>query len=261
MDTVDISWINLFLGLSILFIPIYILYIFKTKLVKDSIISASRMFVQLLFVGFYLEFLFKLNLWWINILWVVVMLVFASFTLVNRSGASWRYLLIPNLISLSLSLIIVNSLFLLLIIQNNVVFEARYLIPISGMLLGNAMQNSIISLNSFFTDIKNNQLVYKFALGNGAKLNEALRPYIKESLVKASNPSIASMAVMGLIALPGTMTGQIIGGSSPSLAIKYQIMLMVVIFAANTLSSFLSIKLSVKNCFDAFGNIKKGVLK
>ena len=81
-------------------------------------------------------------------------------------------------------------------------------------------------------------------------------PFMREALIKSFNPTIASMAVMGLIALPGTMTGQILGGSSPSVAIKYQIMLMITIFASSLISVLLTLWISRKKTFDKYGMTK-----
>ena len=86
--------------------------------------------------------------------------------------------------------------------------------------------------------------------------SEALTPFMREALIKSFNPTIASMAVMGLIALPGTMTGQILGGSSPSVAIKYQIMLMITIFASSLISVLLTLWISRKKTFDKYGMTK-----
>lgn len=261
MDTIEINWIFLGLGILILILPIYILWKFNTGIVKDTVISSLRMILQLLLVGFYLEFLFALNNLWINILWIIAMIVIASFTLVNRTGLRISRFLIPNILSLLITLLIVDSFFLGFIIHDSSVFEGRYLIPISGMILGNAMQNSIISLNYFFSEIKDHPALYRFSLGNGARLGESLSYYYKNALMKSLNPSVAKMAVIGLIALPGTMTGQIIGGSSPTTAIKYQILLMLVIFAASALSSWFSLWFSVRYAFDGYGNLKRETFK
>jgi putative ABC transport system permease protein len=84
---------------------------------------------------------------------------------------------------------------------------------------------------------------------------------MKEALRTAFNPLIASITVIGLISLPGMMTGQILGGSSPNIAIKYQIMLMLTIFVSTVLTVYLTIIISNRFVFDEYGNLKKGVLK
>jgi putative ABC transport system permease protein len=89
----------------------------------------------------------------------------------------------------------------------------------------------------------------------------ALRPFIGESIKSGLNPLIGTMSVIGLISLPGMMTGQILGGSSPVIAIKYQIMIMLAIFAGCTINLFLSIILSNRFIFDVYGKLKMDMLK
>jgi putative ABC transport system permease protein len=93
-------------------------------------------------------------------------------------------------------------------------------------------------------------------LGNGATVQEAVAPFIKQALVRAFSPAIANMAVMGLVALPGTMIGQILGGSTPDVAIKYQMMIIVITISASMLSIAVTLYLVRRIAFDADGCIK-----
>lgn len=102
----------------------------------------------------------------------------------------------------------------------------------------------------------NKNTLYEFLLGNGASQGEALQPFVKQAIVKSFSPAIANMAVMGLVSLPGTMIGQILGGSSPNVAIKYQIMIVVVTMSASMLSLMIAIRLSRRQAFDAYGRMK-----
>ena len=112
------------------------------------------------------------------------------------------------------------------------------------------------ALGQRYRSLNRERQLYLYLLGNGASPSEALTPFMREALIKSFNPTIASMAVMGLIALPGTMTGQILGGSSPSVAIKYQIMLMITIFASSLISVLLTLWISRKKTFDKYGMTK-----
>ena len=87
--------------------------------------------------------------------------------------------------------------------------------------------------------------------------SEALQPFVRQAIVKAFSPAIANMAVMGLVSLPGTMIGQILGGSSPNVAIKYQIMIVVVTMSASMLSLIIAINLSTKQAFDGYGRMRQ----
>ena len=103
--------------------------------------------------------------------------------------------------------------------------------------------------------MKREHQLYCYLLGNGATRQEAQAPFIREAIIKSFSPLIANIAVMGLVALPGTMIGQILGGSSPNVAIKYQMMIMVITFTASMLSLMITISLASRKSFDEYGRI------
>lgn len=246
----DISWFDLSLGYLLLIIPFYFFYKYKTGLIKSSLIAVIRMTIQLLLVGIYLEFIFTYNNPFVNLLWIFVMIIIAAFTIVKRSQIKRKYFLLPVLLALIVSILLVDLYFLGVVIGIDYIFEARYLIPITGMLIGNCLSNNIIALNSFYDNLSKEQLLYKYSIANGASKGEALRIFMTDSLKKSLNPIIATTAVVGLISLPGMMTGQILGGSNPMVAIKYQIMIMITILVSSMISVILSIKISNYFVFD-----------
>jgi putative ABC transport system permease protein len=219
------------------------------------------MTVQLFLVGLYLEVLFEYNNAWINAAWWIIMVVVAAFTIVRRASLKRKYFLIPLLISLSISLFVIDVYFLGIIIRLENIFESRYFIPISGILLGNCLKTNVLGVSTFYQKLQKDKNLHRFYLANGATPNEALRPFMREALRTAFNPLIASITVIGLISLPGMMTGQILGGSSPNVAIKYQIMLMLTIFVSTVSTVVITILISNRYVFDEFGNLKKGVMK
>ena len=252
----DITWPDLALGFILLIIPFCVLWYYKTRLIKPAVIAVIRMTVQLLLIGLYLEYIFMLNNMWINLSWVMIMVIIATVTTVRNSELYLRYYIIPVLISLAVSLIIVDVYFLGLVIKLKNLFDAIYLIPITGMLLGNCIRTNVLGLSSYYKKLQKEQTLYRYALANGATHGEALFPYMKTALKISFSPTVATMAVIGLISLPGMMTGQILGGSSPAVAIKYQIMLMITIFVSSVLTIVLTIFISNKFIFDAFYNLK-----
>jgi len=252
----DITWPDLALGFILLIIPFCVLWYYKTGLIKPAVIAVIRMTVQLLLIGLYLEYIFRLNNMWINLAWVTIMVKIATVTTVRNSELYLRHYIIPVFISLAASLIIVDVYFLGLVIKLKNLFDAIYLIPITGMLLGNCIRTNVLGLSSYYKKLQKEQTLYRYALANGATHGEALFPYMKTALKISFSPTVATMAVIGLISLPGMMTGQILGGSSPAVAIKYQIMLMITIFVSSVLTIVLTIFISNKFIFDAFYNLK-----
>ena len=125
------------------------------------------------------------------------------------------------------------------------------------ILMGNMLSSNVIALNTFYSNLMREQQLYYYLLGNGATRHEATAPFVREAIIKAFSPAIANMAVMGLVALPGTMIGQILGGSSPNVAIKYQMMIIVITVAASILSLMTTLWLSARKTFDSYGCIRQ----
>jgi len=258
---IDINYFELFTGYVLMLIPVLILWNYKTGLVKDTLFSTARMTVQLLLVGLYLEYIFKLNSALINISWVIIMSVIATYTIIQRSGLKFKLFFIPVLFSGVISIAVTDAYFLGFVVKLKNVFDARYFIPVTGMLLGNTIKNVVISLDAYYKRIDNEQNLYRWHLANGASKKEALLPFMRDALKIAFNPMIATTAIMGLISLPGMMTGQILGGSNPNVAVKYQIMLLITIFSSAILNVVLTILFSNRIAFDRYDNLKKGIFR
>ncbi|NKQ39074.1 MAG: ABC transporter permease [Methanosarcinales archaeon] len=256
---VDISVYKLILAYGILLLPIFWLYYYKTGLIKEVIIATIRMAVQLSIVAFYFSYIFTLNNPWVNILWVFIMIIVSVFTTIKRSNLKISLFIFPLFTALSLSLLLIDTFFLGFIINLENVFDARYFIPISGMILGNSMNHNIVGLNAYFDKLKNNNQLYYFILVNKNDHKKAILPYMRDAIKKALNPMIASMSVIGLISLPGMMTGQMLGGSDPTTAVRYQILIMLAIFVSSNLNLVLTLIFSNRFIFDKFGKLKSEI--
>ena len=256
---VDIDIFSLLLGFAIMIIPIAGFLYYRIPLIKDTIIALLRMSVQLFLVALYLEYIFKLNSPYLNSLWVLVMILVGVVTSIKRMRLDFRLFVIPFIISGLTSLLIIDAFFLGAVIRLDNVFDARYFVPISGIILGNAMNHNIVGLSTYFDGLMSNRELYYFLLVNNNNRATALIPFIREGLQRGLNPMIATMSVMGLISLPGMMTGQILGGSSPAVAIKYQIMIMLAIFAGCSINLLFSIFFSNRFIFDSYDRLRPNI--
>jgi len=260
-EIVDINIYSLALGFLLLLIPIAGFIYFKVKIVTETLIALVRMVVQLSLIAVYLEYIFEWNNAYINTAWVLAMILVGAFTTIKRVGLNYRYFLLPFFLAGFTSILILDTFFLGIVIQLDYVFDARYFIPISGMVLGNALNHNIVGVSTYFDRLAKEQDMYYFLLINTGDRKQTLAPFISEAIRKGLNPLIATMSVIGLISLPGMMTGQILGGSSPVVAIKYQILIMVAVFVGSTLNLLISIVLSNRFVFDNFGRIKPNIFK
>lgn len=257
MTTTDISYIGLVIGLLLMLVPLYYFNLYKVKLTQSTVIATVRMIVQMFLIGIYLKYLFLWNNPLINILWLIIMVLVASFTSVSRTHLKAKYTFIPIAVGLFMSSIVISLYFLLFVLQLKNPFESQYFIPIVGVLMGNMLGVNVISLSTYFGGLKREHQLYYYLLGNGATQQEALTPFIRKAIHKAFTPCIANMAVMGIVAFPGTMIGQILGGSSPETAIKYQMMIVVITFCASMLSLMITIRLANYKAFDRYGRLRK----
>lgn len=261
MGSVDITNIALIFAYLLLIVPISISYFFKLNIIKNIFISVFRMSTQLLIMAIILEYLFTWDIKILNVIWLLFMISFATFSVIKESNLKIKKFIIPVFLSLVISNILVLLYFNYFILNIGDVLQARHFVVIGGMLLGNALRGNIIGIGNFYKSIERNKSRYLFSLGNGANIYEAIFPYFKESFTQAMKPTIASMATIGVVFLPGMMTGQILGGSDPSTAIKYQIAIMLAIFLSVSLSVFLSILFTVKSSFNEFGILKNNIIK
>ncbi len=260
-QTIDLSYWSLLVIYGLLVIPVAVFRITGVNLIRASAVSIVRMSAQLALVGLYLGFLFELNNLWLNIAWLIIMLLVANISIIGSAGLKLRFFFVPTLIGVALSTIIVLAVFVFIAIHPSPLYDARYLIPIAGMILGNCLKGNVLALERFYSAIRKNEREFSTYLFMGAQLNEAARPYFRQAILAANAPHVATMATLGIVSLPGMMTGQILGGAFPIVAIKYQIAIMISIFSSMALSSYLNIRLSMAIAFDDFQNLRREVMK
>jgi putative ABC transport system permease protein len=261
MGTLDIELPQMALLYGLCLLPWILLWLIGLRLSRDIGISILRMSIQLMLVGIYLKTLFDLNNPWLNGLWILVMLIVADLTILRRAGLKARYFALATFAAIASSILFSTGYLVILVIQPTHFYDARYIVPLSGMILGNCLQGNVIALERFYSALRKNENEYATFLMLGATRWEAVRPYFRDAVKAAINPTIAGMATMGLVSLPGMMTGQILGGSEPWLAVKYQIAIMICIFTSTTVACIINLKLSLNIAFNAFDVLKDEVIQ
>lgn len=257
----DIDLYRLIISYGLMIIPIGIALYFKVPLVKRMVLATIRMTGQLFLIGVVLIYLFDKNYVWLNILWVVLMVVVASFSAINNSELNYRKFFAPVFAAFLVGSGSILLFFNALVVDLENIFAAEVLVVLAGMLIGNALKSNIIGISHFYRALEQQEQRYLYHISLGAGQTEALIPFFRESMSAALKPSIASISTMGLVFLPGVMTGQILGGASPETAIKYQIAIVIAIFVSVAISVTLSIFFSINKSFNAFGVMQKDVFR
>ncbi len=261
MNTIDIAPWRLLLGYSLLIFPLAICLWFRIPLLRRMGTAVLRMTVQLLLVGLYLQVLFEKNNPWLNLLWLGVMLTAADLSILRSSDLCLRRFAAPLFAGLVMGIAVPVLVFLGCILGLRDMSQAQYLIPIAGMVLGNCLRANIVGLTRFYHDLRHQERVYCLSLAQGATPAEALRPYFRGAFQAALGPTTATMATAGLVALPGMMTGAMLGGVDPVVAIKYQIAIMLSIFSGTAITIWVTLWLTARTSFDGYGLLDMKIFK
>jgi putative ABC transport system permease protein len=256
LETIDISVYSLLLVFLLLVVPVILSRVYGLCLIKSLLGSVVRMTVQLVLIGVFLKYLFLWNNTFINLSWFGVMILVAVFSAIRSSSMKLGKILMPVFISFALSTFVVIFYINIFVIRLDYIFDARYLIVLGGMLLGNSLRGNIVGIDTFYKSLRKDAKKHHYLLSLGASQYEAVRPYMKESIRLALKPTMASMATIGIVALPGMMTGVILGGASPEVAIKYQIMIMISIVVSTIISVLLTIVTTSRACLTKYGILR-----
>lgn len=255
--TPDIGAFNLAAAYLLAIPPLMIVLWLGAPLAGRIIAGLARMTLQLVLVGLYLEALFRWNNPWLTLLWIGVMIGVAESSILRGCSLKMRRFTLPLAAALAAGTLLPLGAFLLIILRTQPVLDARYAVPIGGMILGNCLRANIVGINHFFDALRRNEKTHLLALARGAGLAESLRPCFRGAIQAALTPTIAMMSTIGIVSLPGMMTGVMLGGADPLVAIKYQLAIMLAIFSGTAVTVFLGIYLSIRPGFDAYGLLRR----
>ncbi|XP_004493920.1 protein ALUMINUM SENSITIVE 3 [Cicer arietinum] len=248
----DLSWLIEFLkgmvkpvcATAVVFLAVGLSFSQKLGLEVEMIVSILRAFLQLSIIGFVLQFIFNQdNSGWI-LLAYLFMVSIAGYTAGQRAKQVPRGKYVAGASILTGTAITMFVLVALSVFP----FTPRYIIPVAGMMVGNSMTVTGVTMKRLRDDIKAQINLVETALALGATPRQATHQQVKRALVIALSPVVDNTKTVGLISLPGAMTGLIMGGASPLEAIQLQIVVMNMMIGAATISSIMATYL----CWPAF---------
>ncbi|DBA66382.1 TPA: hypothetical protein ACH3X2_002364 [Trebouxia sp. C0005] len=212
--------------------------------------AAIRCTIQLTILGYILVPIFSYDRWWLVLLYAGFMITIAAAEAVSRPSAVYQGMLVHTLGVVGGAATGVICYAMLLIIRVQPWWHAQYFIPTLGMILGNCISGVSVGLSSVMEELTTGKGRIELLLALGATRMEATRETMQRCLVLALTPVLNQMSVMGVVSIPGMMTGQILGGTVPSQAARYQIMIMFLIAATTCIAVVGSVYLAVLNILD-----------
>ena len=224
----------------------------RLGITAQILVAAARMVAQLLLVGIVLEALFQFSsLPWIAAIATFMILVAAREVTARQSRpfkGIWRYGI--GALAMFLSSFSVAVLALLVIVRPEPWFAPQYAIPLLGMLLGNTMNGLAIALDNLTQNAHLQREVIETRLACGEAAAQAISDVRRSAIRAGMIPTVNAMAVAGLVSLPGMMTGQILAGTPPAEAVRYQILIMFLISAGVGFGTLGASWLGARRLFD-----------
>lgn len=239
------------------FALIYLLLLIVLAVMKKCHINQSRMLVlasirmsvQLVLAGLVLTYIFEHPHPAFILLYLSSMTLFAVHRVLSKNKEINTRFKVAVAASLTLSGLF-TILFFICAVVGESIFHPQYVIPISGMIMGNAMTGTTLGVKTFVESFSGQRNKIDALLNIGVTPQKILLPFVNQSLETALLPTLNSMLGMGIVALPGMMTGQILSGTLPSTAILYQIAIMIAICTVVCLSVFSSLYLGYRTLYN-----------
>ena len=210
---------------------------------KNLAIGTVRAFAQLTLIGFALKVLFQVNSPWLLLAVLIVMLSVASYESVQRQQVKLPHFFLITFGSLSLALVVCLGVVAELIIRPDPWYNLVVMIPLGGMVLGNGLNIVSLSANRFLSDVQLRRNEVEVALSLAAPPRKAFHPCFKSAVTGALIPSVNALMTVGLVQLPGVMTGQILAGLPPVQAVKFQIVIMMMWITTGVISGVVATQL------------------
>ncbi len=245
------------LALTLIFVllPLVLSKVLRLELEKDIVIATVRSIIQLLFIGYILQFVFDAE----SIVYILLMIALMIATATHNAskkgkairGVTWKIVA---------TLLIVEALTQGVLIGLRIIPPtAQYIIPISGMIIGNSMVLSILFLNRFIAEVESRRDQAELILSLGGTPKQAIHRQLLHAIKASMIPTIESQKTMGLVQLPGMMSGQIIAGADPIQAVQFQLLILFLLLTTASVTSIVLGFLSYPTLFNERMQLKSKI--
>lgn len=240
------SYLQLSIALIFVVLPIILSKKLHLGLEKDTIIAVIRSIIQLLIVGYILKFVFDSEHMMYIVLMVTIMIAAATQN-ARKNGASikgitWK---------VTATFVVIEVLTQGILLGFNITPPtAQYIIPISGMVIGNSMVLAILFLNRFTAEVETHQDETELILSLGGTPKQAIHTQLITAIKASMIPTIESQKTIGLVQLPGMMSGQIIAGADPMQAVQFQLLILFLLLTTASVTSAMLGYLSYPSLFN-----------
>jgi len=219
-------------------------------------VAALRTVIQLGLLGLVLERVFALRHPLLVVGLLILMTAFAAREAVSRTSRRYRGILLDAWLTMAVSCFAVGGIVTQLVVGVRPWYDPQYVIPLLGMILGNALTGISLGLDRFLDHLDVRSAEVELRIAFGATRREALSTPLRDAIRTGMIPIINSMGAAGIVSLPGMMTGQILAGSPPMQAVAYQIVVMFMLAAAVAFGAMLVVVLAGRHFIGADATLR-----
>lgn len=261
MNYIDLSYSRVALAAALIVVCGVISVALGLKLGRSLFLASIRTILQLLLIGLVLESVFSMRQWFAVIGIIVVMTVIAGVAAVGRAERRYSGIYLDSIVAVGASSWIVVVYGMMAVMEGVTAwYQPQYVIPLTGMILGNSLNGISLGLNRLGEQLSREQDRIEALLTLGATRWEAARDSVRLAVRSGMTPIINSMMIVGIVSLPGMMTGQLLSGVSPLAAVRYQIVIMFLIAAATSLGTVGVVLLGFRRLFSADHQLSRDAL-
>lgn len=248
-DFYVLTWGDLIVSLVFIAFSFFLIKKWKLGLENTLVVGTLRTFVQLTAMGYVLTWFFDQEHWAFMLMLLFIMILIASYEGTRRQKTEIPHFFMAIFVSLITSAMVILGTILLFILDVEPWYTPYAAIPIGGMIIGNGLNSTALTANRFVGEIKHREREIETLLALGATPKEAVYDAMRASINAALIPNINGMMTVGLVQIPGVMTGQILAGIDPIVAVKYQIMIMYMWFTTSMLANMIMLAIVYRQYF------------
>ena len=251
-DYIELTAVQVALAALLMFVNGAVSVLLRLGMTKLWLVASLRTIGQLLLIGCVLEWVFQVDRWYIVLTLMIVMTLVAGHAAVTRSERRFPGIWLDTLLCVWASSWVMAAFAVFLILRRTATwYEPQYVIPLLGMLLGNCLNGISLGLHSFTSALVSQRAEVEALLALGASRWEAARRPVQQAVKTGLTPIMNGMMVVGIVSLPGMMTGQLLSGIPPMQAVKYQIVIMFLIASATAMGTVGVVLLAFHRLFNA----------
>lgn len=257
---IDPSWFQLLASVGLVLVAIGMSAASGLGLERDLTVAAVRTFIQLFAIGYVLGFVFSTDNPALIVAILLLMLGVGAWTVAGRQRRPTNSLRLLVLLALSTGCGLTLVLATEVILRIQPWYNPYYVIPLMGMVIGNSLNSATLAVERLDSDLRGGRDQVEALLALGATSRQAAAGAMRGAMKAAMIPITNSMMVVGLVSLPGMMTGQILGGSTPLVAIKYQVLIMYMIAFSSAVTAFMLTALRARSYFTPAHQLREDAL-